>query len=192
MRACWPHRHQRMHVNNVNNAAPGSLRSRFVAQRGRIADTFRPWGVRVAMRWTSASPQKIGGLAPSILWTRVSPTGGTRRRTRSTPHSRPCRLHRQGRFRGPPGPASLRPHACRRRQHACCARLPRTAALCSIAPSSTTIISIGRDPRTTAPAPPTISFIPSTASSRQCRCADQERPHRLSGARARFAVVWRT
>ena len=49
-------------VNNVNNAAP-FLTPDFLHGLARIADTMRPWGVRVALSVDIASPQKIGGLA---------------------------------------------------------------------------------------------------------------------------------
>jgi len=49
-------------VNNVNNAAP-FLQPEMLQGLARIADTMRPWGVRLAMSADIASPQKIGGLA---------------------------------------------------------------------------------------------------------------------------------
>ena len=49
-------------VNNVNNAAP-FLGPEMLQGLARIADTMRPWGVRLAMSADIASPQKIGGLA---------------------------------------------------------------------------------------------------------------------------------
>jgi len=48
-------------VNNVN-AAPQLLDSDHLKQIARIADTMRPWGVRLAMSVAIASPQTIGGL----------------------------------------------------------------------------------------------------------------------------------
>jgi alpha-glucuronidase len=48
-------------VNNVNNAAP-FLEPEMLAGLARIADTMRPWGVRLAMSVDIASPQKVGGL----------------------------------------------------------------------------------------------------------------------------------
>src|SRR5579862_9615491 len=48
-------------VNNVN-AAPQLLERDNLKGLARIADTMRPWGVRVAMSVDIASPQKIGGL----------------------------------------------------------------------------------------------------------------------------------
>jgi len=49
-------------VNNVNNAAP-FLEPEMLQGLARLADTMRPWGVRLAMSADIASPQKIGGLA---------------------------------------------------------------------------------------------------------------------------------
>ena len=49
-------------VNNVNNAAP-FLEPQMLQGLARLADTMRPWGVRLAMSVDIASPQKIGGLA---------------------------------------------------------------------------------------------------------------------------------
>lgn len=49
-------------VNNVN-AAPQLLDSDHLKQLARVANTMRPWGVRLAMSVDIASPQTIGGLA---------------------------------------------------------------------------------------------------------------------------------
>jgi len=48
-------------LNNVNNAAP-FLEPDMLKGVARIADTMRPWGVRVALSVDIASPEKIGGL----------------------------------------------------------------------------------------------------------------------------------
>ncbi|HET8638197.1 MAG TPA: alpha-glucuronidase family glycosyl hydrolase, partial [Acidobacteriaceae bacterium] len=48
-------------VNNVN-ANPRMLTPEMIAQLARIADAFRPWGVRLAISVDLASPKKIGGL----------------------------------------------------------------------------------------------------------------------------------
>ena len=48
-------------VNNVNDAAP-FLEPDMIRGLARIADTMRPWGVRLAISVDIASPQKIGGL----------------------------------------------------------------------------------------------------------------------------------
>ena len=51
-----------VNVNNVN-AAPQLLDANHLKQLARIADTMRPWGVRLALSVDIASPQKIGGLS---------------------------------------------------------------------------------------------------------------------------------
>ncbi|MGA2571540.1 MAG: alpha-glucuronidase family glycosyl hydrolase [Terracidiphilus sp.] len=48
-------------VNNVNDAAP-FLMPDMIKGLARIADSMRPWGVRLAISVDIASPQKIGGL----------------------------------------------------------------------------------------------------------------------------------
>lgn len=48
-------------VNNVN-ADPRVLTDDFLPQLVRIADAFRPWGVRLALSVNIASPKLIGGL----------------------------------------------------------------------------------------------------------------------------------
>lgn len=48
-------------VNNVN-ADPRVLDDRFLLQLRRIADTFRPWGVRLSLSVDLGSPKTIGGL----------------------------------------------------------------------------------------------------------------------------------
>ena len=48
-------------VNNVN-ANPRMLASDFLPQIARIADAFRPWGVRLSLSVDLSSPQTVGGL----------------------------------------------------------------------------------------------------------------------------------
>ncbi len=48
-------------INNVN-ASPRMLASDFISHWTKIADVFRPWGVRLAIAVDFASPQKAGGL----------------------------------------------------------------------------------------------------------------------------------
>lgn len=48
-------------VNNVN-ANPKILTSEFIPQLARIADAFRPWGVRLSISVDLGSPKTIGGL----------------------------------------------------------------------------------------------------------------------------------
>ena len=49
-------------VNNVNNAAP-FLQPDMIKGLAKIADTMRPYGVRLSISVDIASPQKIGGLS---------------------------------------------------------------------------------------------------------------------------------
>jgi alpha-glucuronidase len=48
-------------VNNVN-ANPRALTPEFLPQIARIADVFRPWGVKLSLSVDFASPKTIGGL----------------------------------------------------------------------------------------------------------------------------------
>ena len=48
-------------INNVN-ASPKMLDSDFIPRWARIADAFRPWGIRLSIAVEFSSPQKIGGL----------------------------------------------------------------------------------------------------------------------------------
>jgi alpha-glucuronidase len=48
-------------INNVN-ADPHLLQPEMIRDVARIADAFRPWGVRLSMSVAIDSPQKIGGL----------------------------------------------------------------------------------------------------------------------------------
>jgi alpha-glucuronidase len=48
-------------INNVN-ANPKVLNRSFLPQLRRVAEAFRPWGVRLALSVDVSSPQKIGGL----------------------------------------------------------------------------------------------------------------------------------
>jgi alpha-glucuronidase len=48
-------------INNVN-ANPHLLEKSFLPQLRRVAEAFRPWGVRLALSVDVSSPQKIGGL----------------------------------------------------------------------------------------------------------------------------------
>ena len=70
-------------INNVN-ASPRMLESDFISHWAKIADAFRPWGIRLVVAVDFSSPQKIGGLNSSIRWTRRSRSGGGRKRTKST------------------------------------------------------------------------------------------------------------
>ena len=48
-------------INNVNSD-PHVLDPKFIAQVSRIADAFRPWGVRLALSVDLGSPKALGGL----------------------------------------------------------------------------------------------------------------------------------
>ena len=48
-------------INNVN-ANPRVIQDEFLPQLARVADVFRPWGIRLAVSVDLSSPQKIGGL----------------------------------------------------------------------------------------------------------------------------------
>jgi alpha-glucuronidase len=48
-------------INNVN-ASPHVLDATFIAQVSRIADVFRPWGVRLALSVDLSSPKALGDL----------------------------------------------------------------------------------------------------------------------------------
>jgi alpha-glucuronidase len=48
-------------INNVN-ADPRILTDDFLPQLARLADTFRPWGVKLALSIDVSSPMRIGGL----------------------------------------------------------------------------------------------------------------------------------
>ena len=59
-------------INNVN-ANPRVLENEFLPQLARVADAFRPWGVRLSIAVDVSSPQLIGGLNTfDPLETRVS------------------------------------------------------------------------------------------------------------------------
>ena len=49
-------------INNVN-ANPRVITTEFLPQLARVAEVFRPWGVRLFVSIDFSSPQKIGGLA---------------------------------------------------------------------------------------------------------------------------------
>jgi alpha-glucuronidase len=48
-------------INNVN-ANPRVIQDEFLPQLARVADAFRPWGIRLGASVDLSSPQKIGGL----------------------------------------------------------------------------------------------------------------------------------
>ena len=97
-------------VNNVN-AAPRLLDADHLKQLARIADTMRPWGVRLALSVALASPQKIGGLAtydPLDPAVKAWWTAKAKRFTRSFPTS-PASLSRPTPRASPAPPATDAP-----------------------------------------------------------------------------------
>ena len=100
-------------VNNVNNAA-AFLEPEMLKGLARVADSMRPWGVRLALSVDIASPQKIGGLATyDPLDPAVKSVVGREGRGDLQAHSRLRRIHGQGGFRRPAGAGELWAHACR-------------------------------------------------------------------------------
>ncbi len=91
-------------INNVN-ANPRVLTADFIPQIVRIAEAFRPWGVRVALAVDFGSPKSIGGLDT------FDPLDRQRGRLVEGPgrcalrrHPRFRRHRAQGRFRRPRRP----------------------------------------------------------------------------------------
>ena len=69
-------------INNVN-ANPRVITPEFLPQLARIAEVFRPWGVRTAVSVDFSSPQRIGGLDTfDPLGSRGKASGGHARSTR--------------------------------------------------------------------------------------------------------------
>ena len=178
-------------INNVN-ANPRVLAADFIPQVVRIAEAFRPWGVRVALSVDFGSPKTIGGLDtfdpldPKVACLVERPR---RRALRRRPRSR--RLRAEGRFRRPRRPRHLWPHPRRRRQCAgarpATARRPALLSRLRLRPSRRLDQSEERS-RTRR-----LRQLP--AARRQVRRqrdrADQARPHRFSGARTGLAPVRR-
>ncbi len=105
-------------VNNVN-ARAFMLEPRYIAKLKRLADAWRPYGIRVYLSARFSAPRDIGGLdnrrsARSRSARLVAGQGG--RDLRRNPRLR--WLSGQGQQRRPARPAGLRPHPCRWRQHA--------------------------------------------------------------------------
>ena len=151
-------------INNVN-ADARVITPAYLPEVARIADAFRPWGVRLYLSLNFASPREIGGvktfdpLDPDAVafWKKtvddvyraIPDLGGFVLKADS-----------EGRL----GPSEYgRTHADA--ANVIARRLSRTAASCSIAASSTTTKWTGTISKTTAPKPPTTTFTSSTASS---------------------------
>ena len=146
---------QRQRQRRHPDAALSSRRS------AALADVFRPYGIRVYLTARFSAPIEIGGLhdrRPARPAGARLVAGQGRRDLPADPRFR--RLPGQGQFRGPAGPAGLRPHPRRRRQHARrragAARRHRDVARLRLRRTST---------RATAPSRPTTSSSRSTASS---------------------------
>ena len=77
-------------INNVN-ADPKILDDSFLPQLARVADVFRPWGVRLSVSVDLGSPKSLGGLNsfdpldPHVA--RVVASEGRRRSTGRSPTS---------------------------------------------------------------------------------------------------------
>ncbi len=152
-------------INNVN-ANPHVLADDFIPQIARVADEFRPWGIRLGLSVNFAQPKANRRTrhvrSARSQSRRMVESEGRRDLSR---HSRLRRLRAESRFRRPSGSLNLRPNSRRRRQRGRARARSRTAACSSIAASSTTITWTGPISRTIAPRPPTTTSIRSTASS---------------------------
>ncbi len=73
-------------INNVN-ANPRALQPDFLPQLARVADVFRPWGIRLSIAVDLSSPNSSEAWIHLTLWTRVRPNGGERKRTKFTASS---------------------------------------------------------------------------------------------------------
>ena len=103
-------------INNVN-ADVRVISAELLPEVARVADVFRPYGVKLFLSLDFASPRKIGGIntfdpldpAAVAFWK-------TQGRRNLQSHPRPRRLRAQGRLRRPARPVRVRPHPRRRRQ----------------------------------------------------------------------------
>jgi len=180
-----------VNVNNVN-AAPQLLDSDHIKQLARIADTMRPWGVRLAMSVDIASPQKIGGLStfdPSDPAVRAWWSAKTSEIYTLIP-TLPVSLSRPTQRASPARPAT--------------AVHPPNAAntlAAALAPHGGVVLyrafvynhhADWRDPKADR-ARARIRHLPSTRRHirRQCDHSNQGRPHRLPGPGARLAALRR-
>ena len=152
-------------INNVN-ADTRVISAELLPEVARIADVFRPWGVKLLLSLDFASPRKLGGIstfdpldpAAVAFWKEkvdeiykaIPDLGGFVLKADSE-----GRLGPSDTAAPTPTPPTSSPRPS-----------SRTAASCSTAASSTTTKWTGTIPRTTAPRPPTTTSIRSTASSR--------------------------
>ena len=172
-------------INNVN-ANPRVLTPEFLPQLARIAEAFRPWGVRLALVGRFRQPEEH--RRPR----HVRSARSARRRV--VEERRVDELYRAipdlGGFvlkadsEGRVGPVGLRPHARRRRQRdrprAGAARRPVLLSRLRLRPPH----GLAQPRRTTARAPPTTTSTARRQVRRQRHHADQARPDRFPGARA--------
>ena len=166
-------------LNNVN-ANADILTPDISRKVAALADVFRPYGIKVYLSARFSAPIEIGGLKtadPLDPRGRRLVEGQGRRDLSRDPRFR--RLPGQGQFRRPAGPAGLRPHPCRRRQHAGrCARAAwrrRDVARLRLCRQD--------NARATAPSRPITSSSRSTASSAtMCWC--RSRTARSTSSRA--------
>ena len=174
-------------INNVN-ANPRVLAADFIPQVVRIAEAFRPWGVRVALAVDFGSPKTLGGLDTfDPLEPKVASWWKDRVDALYARRPRPRRLRAEGGFRRPRRPRHLRPNARRRRQSAgtrpATARRPALLSRLRLRPSRRLDQSEER------PRPRRLRQLPTARRQvrRQRDRADQTRPHRFPGARTGLA-----
>ena len=151
-------------VNNVN-ANPKALSPEILKQVARIADVFRPWGVRLALSVDFCSPRMWAASTLSIRATGASSPSGRTRRMRSYRFIPDLagfvlKADSKGRLVLPP---TADPRRRRQRGGARAQAARRPAA--STAASSTTTTWTGETRRTTAAAPPGTTSSRWTASS---------------------------
>lgn len=70
-------------INNVNvhQTETFLISERFLPKLARIADLFRPFGIRLLVSINFASPMRIGVLQPPTRWMRAYSTGGSARQS---------------------------------------------------------------------------------------------------------------
>ena len=180
-------------INNVN-ADPRILTPETIAQVARIADAFRPWGVRVLISVDFGSPKSIGGLDtfdpldPQVaawwkakadeIYRAIPDFGGFVLKADSEGRVGPSTYGRTHADAANVVARALKPHGGRS----------------SIAASSTTITWTGGIRRTTAPAPLTTISNRSTASSTttsSSRSRTAPSIFRCANRRRRYSALWK-
>ena len=138
------HRNQRMRHQQRQRRSARSRRHISSRKSAASPMCFVPGVSSFLSPSISAVPKCIGGLDTfDPLDPRVAEWWSKKGRRDLPADSGFRRLRGQGRFRRPPRALHLRPHSCRCRQRDCARAYSRMAESFSIAPSSTTIISIG-------------------------------------------------